>query len=106
MSSSLYTEKEIKLLIKDAAKKAPKNQKEAHDEAMQKLVDGHTRPTSSPLSGNNLKRTSGLSYNSMGGISSTPLATMPRPVPAGHTSASSGDNSSTASAQPAAADYF
>ena len=102
----MYTEKEIKLLIKGAVKEALKNQKEAHDEAMQKLVDEHTRPTSSPLSGNNLNRTSGLSYNSMGGISSTPLATMPQPVPAGHTSASSGDNSSTANAQPAAADYF
>ena len=37
MSSSLYTEKEIKQMIKDAV--ALKDQKEAHDEAIQKLVD-------------------------------------------------------------------
>ena len=109
MSSSLYTEKEIKQMIKDAVKTALKDQKEAHDEAIQKLVDGHNLPTPSPLSGTNLTKTSGLSYNSMAGISSTPLATMSRPsysVPVGPTSASSGGNSSTASAQPAAAEYF
>ena len=110
MSSSLYTEKEIKQMIKDAVKAALKDQKEAHDEAIQKLVDGHNLATPpSPLSGTNLTKTSGLSYNSMGGISSTPLATMSRPsysVPAGPTSASSGGDSSTASAQPAAAEYF
>ena len=39
MSSSLYTEKEIKQMIKDAVKAALKDQKEAHDEAIQKLVD-------------------------------------------------------------------
>ena len=45
----------------------------------------------------------------MGGISSPPLATMSRPsysVPAGPTSASSGGNSLTTSAQQAAAEYF
>ena len=77
---------------------------------MQKLVDGQKLATlPSPLSGTNLTKTSGLSYNSMGGISSTPLATMSRPsysVPAGPTSASSGGNSPTASAQSAAAEYF
>ena len=106
LSSSLYTEKEIKQMIKDAVKAALKDQKEAHDEAIQKLVDGHNLPTpSSPLSGTNLTKTSGLSYNSMGGISSTPLATMSQPslsISAGATTASSGGCSQASSAQ----DYF
>ena len=107
MSSSLYTEKEIKLVIKDAVKAALKDQKEAHDEAIQKLVDEHNLPTPpSPLSGTNLTKTSGLSYNSMGGIPSTPLATMSRPpslsISAGATIASSGGGSQASSAQ----DYF
>ena len=36
-----YTEKEISKMIKDAVKTAIQLQKEAHDEAMQKLVDEH-----------------------------------------------------------------
>ena len=57
----------------------------------------------------NLIKTSGLSYNSLGVISSTPLATIPRPsfsVSAGSTSTSHSVGSPTASAQTAAADYF
>ena len=54
MSSSLYTEKEIKQMIKDAVKAALKDHKEAHDEAIQKLPP-------SPLSGTNLTKISGLS---------------------------------------------
>ena len=78
MSSSLHTEKEITKMIKDAVRTAIQSQKEAHDEAMQKLVDEH-KAARSPLYGTNLTKTSGISYNSMGGIHTTPLATMPRP---------------------------
>jgi hypothetical protein len=43
MTSCSYTEKELKIMLRDAAKDAVKAalsiQKEAHDEAMQKLVD-------------------------------------------------------------------
>ena len=61
MSSSMYTEKEIKQMVKDAVKAALKDQKEAHDEAIQKLVDDHKLSTlSSPLSGTNLTKASGL----------------------------------------------
>ena len=105
-SSSLYTEKEIKILIKDAVKAALKDQKYAHDEAIQKLVDDHNLPTPpSPLSGTNLTKTSGLSYNSMGGISSTPLATMSRPslsTSAGTSTASSSGGTQVSNSQ----DYF
>ena len=63
MSSSLYAEKEIEQIIKDAVKAALKDQKEAHDEAIHKLVDGHNLATPpSPLFGTNLTKTSGLSY--------------------------------------------
>ena len=48
-------------MIKDAVKAAIQHQKEAHDEAMQKLVDEH-KATHSPLSGTNLTKTSGISY--------------------------------------------
>ena len=52
MSSSLYTEKDIKQMIKDAVKAAIKDQKDAHNEAIQKLVDGHNLATPpSALSG-------------------------------------------------------
>ena len=78
MSSSSHTEKEISKMIKDAVRTAIQLQKEAHDEAMQKLVDEH-RAINSPLSGTNLQKTSAISYNSMGGIYTTPLATMARP---------------------------
>ena len=106
MSSSMYTEKEIKQMVKDAVKAALKDQKEAHDEAIQKLVDDHKLSTlSSPLSGTNLTKTSGLSYNSMGVISSTPLATMSRPslsTSAGTSTASSGGGTQVSTSQ----DYF
>ncbi len=65
-------------MIKDAVKAAIQHQKEAHDEAMQKLVDEHNA-AHSPLSGTNLTKSSGISNNSMGGIHTTPLATMARP---------------------------
>ena len=45
MSSSLYTEKEIKQMIKDTVKAALKDQKEAHEETIQKLVNGHNLAT-------------------------------------------------------------
>ena len=60
-----YTEIEISKMIKDAVKTALQSQKEDHDEAMQKLVDEH-KAAHSPLSGTNLTKTSGISYNSMG----------------------------------------
>jgi len=63
MSSSSYTEKEISKMIKDAVRTAIQSQKEAHDEAMQKLVDEH-KAVHSPLSGRNLTKTSAISYNS------------------------------------------
>ena len=66
------------MIKEDAVRAAIQQQKEAHDEAMQKLVDEH-KATHSPLSGTNLTKTSGISYNSMGGIYTTPLATMARP---------------------------
>ena len=50
MSSSSHTEKEISKMIKDAVRAAIQSQKEAHDEAMQKLVDEH-KAAHSPLSG-------------------------------------------------------
>ena len=78
MSSSLYTEKEIKILVRDAVKAALKDQKDAHDEVIQKLINDQ-KAGSSPLSGKNLTTSSELTYNSMGGIYATPLATMPRP---------------------------
>ena len=78
MSSSSHSEKEISKMIKDAARTAIQSQKEAHDEAMQKLVDEH-KAAHSPISGTNLTKSSGISYNSMGGIYTTPLATMARP---------------------------
>jgi len=100
-----YTEKEISKMIKDAVKTAIQRlQKEAHDEAMQKLVDEH-KAAHSPLSGTNLTKSSGISYNSMGGISSTPLATMPRPsfsTSVGTSTASSGGNTQVSTSQ----DYF
>ena len=65
-------------MIKDAVRAAIQLQKEAHDEAIQKLVDEH-KAAHSPLSGKNLTKSSGISYNSMGGIYTTPLATMARP---------------------------
>jgi hypothetical protein len=52
---------------KDAVKAALSIQKEAHDEAMQKLVD-EQKKIHSPLSRTNLTRTSGITYNSIGGI--------------------------------------
>ena len=58
----------------------------------------------SPLRRTNLTKTSGLLYNSLGGISSTPLATMPRPSSA--TSTSSTGISPTANAQTTAAYQF
>ncbi len=78
MSSSLHTEKEISKMIKDAVRTAIQSQKEAHDEAIQKLVTEH-KATHSPLSGTNLTKSSGITYNSRGGIYTTPLATMTRP---------------------------
>ena len=78
MSTSSYTEKEIKQLVRDAVKAALKDQKDAHDEVIQKLINDQ-KAGHSPLSGTNLTRSSGISYNSMGGIYTTPLATMPRP---------------------------
>jgi len=78
MSSSLHTEKEISKMIKDAVRTAIQSQKEAHDEAIQKLVNEH-KADHSPLSGTNLTKSSGITYNSMGGIYTTPLATMARP---------------------------
>ena len=78
MSSSSYTEKEISKMMKDAVKTAIQSQKEAHDEAIQKLVD-QRKAAHSPLSGTNLTKSSGITYNSMGGIYTTPLATMARP---------------------------
>ena len=71
MSSSSHTEKEISKMIKDAVRAAIQIQKEAHDEAMQKLVDAH-KTAHSPISGTNLTKSSGISYNSMGGIYTTP----------------------------------
>ena len=71
---------------------------------MQKLVDEH-KATHSPLSGTNLTKTSGISYNSMGGIHTTPLATMPRPSLTTSTtspSASSGGGIQASSSQ----EYF
>jgi hypothetical protein len=65
-------------MIKDAVRTAIRSQKEAHDEAIQKLVDQH-KAAHSPLSGTNLTKSSGITYNSMGGIYTTPLATMARP---------------------------
>ncbi len=47
MSSSSYTEKEIKQLVRDAVKAALKDQKDAHDEVIQKLVNGW--PKGEPL---------------------------------------------------------
>ena len=38
MATSSYTEKEIKQLVRDAVKAALKDQKDAHDEVIQKLV--------------------------------------------------------------------
>jgi len=65
-------------MIKDAVRTAIQSQKEAHDEAIQKLVNEH-KAAHSPLSGTNLTKSSGITYNSMGGIYTTPLATMTRP---------------------------
>ena len=62
MSSSSYTEKEISKMIKDAVRTAIQSQKEAHDEAMQKLVDEH-KAAHSPLSGTNLTKSSGITYS-------------------------------------------
>ena len=78
MLTSSYTEKAIKQLVRDAVKAALKDQKDAHDEVIQKLINDQ-KAGHSPLSGTNLTRSSGISYNSMGGIYTTPLATMPRP---------------------------
>ena len=78
MATSSYTEKEIKQLVRDAVKAALKDQKDAHDEVIQKLVNDQ-KAGHSPLSGKNLTTSSGITYNSMGGIYATPLATMPRP---------------------------
>ena len=39
MSTSSYTEKEIKQLVRDDVKAALKDQKDAHDEVIQKLVN-------------------------------------------------------------------
>jgi len=103
MSSNSYTEKEIKQLVRDAVKIALKDQKDAHDDAIQKIMDDHK--LSSPLSGTNLTKASGLTYNSMGGISSTPLATMPRPsfsTSGGTSTASSGGSTQVSTSQ----DYF
>ena len=75
----LRKKRAISKMIKDAVRTAiilqlRAAQKEVHDEAMQKLVDEH-RAINSPLSGTNLQKTSAISYNSMGGIYTTPLAT-------------------------------
>jgi len=47
MTSCSYTEKELKIMLRDAAKDAVKAalsiQKEAHDEAMPKLGSGRTK---------------------------------------------------------------
>jgi len=87
---------------KDAVKAALSIQKEAHDEAMQKLVD-EQKKIHSPLSRTNLTRTSGISYNSMGGISSTPLGTITRPsITGGSTTVSPSGGPPASSAQ----DYF
>ena len=104
MSSSSHTEKEISKMIKDAVRTAIQLQKEAHDEAMQKLVDEH-RALNSPLSGTNLQKTSAISYNSMGGIYTTPLATMARPslaTSSGTSTTSSGGGIQTSSSH----EYF
>ena len=93
-------------LVRDAVKAALKDQKDAHDDAIQKLMDDHKISTlPSPLSGTNLTKASGLSYNKMGGISSTPLATMPRPsfsTSVGTSTASSGGSTQVPTSQ----DYF
>ena len=89
MSSESYTEKEITKMIRDAVKAALKDQKdshneeiqaqkELHDEAIQTLAREH-KAAHSPLSGTNLTKSSGKHYNKMGGIYTTPLATMARP---------------------------
>ena len=75
MATSSYTEKEITKLVRDAVKAALKDQKDAHDDAIQKLINDQ-KAAHSPLSGTNLTKTSGISYNPMGGIHTTPLATI------------------------------
>ncbi len=99
MSSESYTEKETTKMIRDAVKAALKDQKDAHneeiqaqkevhDEAIQKLAREH-KAAHSPLSGTNLTKSSGKHYNKMGGIYTTPLATMARPSLATSSSTSS-----------------
>ncbi len=99
MSSESYTEKETTKMIRDAVKAALKDQrdahneeiqtqKELHDEAIQTLTRDH-KAAHSPLSGTNLTKSSGKHYNKLGGIYTTPLATMARPSLATSSSTSS-----------------
>ena len=49
MSTSSYTEKEIKQLVRDAVKVALRDQKDAHDEVIQKLAVNDDKVGHSPL---------------------------------------------------------